>query len=115
MKKIIVVAAASVLLSGCLESGGSSGGQSLSQSESCVFSDIKDAQKECKNGQVALFAPRQWGNEQLPIYAAATFCDYRYSITHSNGAVSCIFTDVRLKEKPQDTAEADKKKGEAAK
>ncbi len=114
MKNIFVVTAISLMLSGCFDSG-TSGSQSVSQSDSCVFSEVKDARKECKNGQVALFVPRQWGNEQFPILAASVFCDYRYSIVQNNGGVSCIYTDVRLKEKPQEKAGSDKKKDEATK
>lgn len=117
MKKnqIIFVLAISVLLSGCFESGGSASNQLVSQSASCIFSAVNDAKKECKNGQVAVFMPGQWGNEQLPIYAASIFCDYRYSIVHDKGGVSCIFTDVRLKDKPQDKAESGKNKDESVK
>jgi hypothetical protein len=43
------------------------------QSESCLFTAINEADKVCKTGQVAVFVPLQWGNEQLPIYAASIF------------------------------------------
>lgn len=111
---MFVVLATSLVLSGCFESGGAIN-QAVSQSDSCMFSDIKDAKKGCKNGQVAIFLPMQWGNEQLPILAASAFCDYRYSVVQNNGGVSCIFTDVRLKEKEKDTAGLEKKKDEIAK
>jgi hypothetical protein len=100
MKKVILITAAlSLLLVGC---EGKSISPNVAQDSACYFMDIDSAKTSCKNGQVAVFAPSRWGNEQLPIYAASNFCDFRFSIVQTNGGVSCIFTDTRLKEKVAD-------------
>jgi hypothetical protein len=102
-----LLVAVSVVLCGCLEkSGTESKSISLSQDSLCLFSEFGDAKTKCKNGQVAVFAPSRWGNEQLPIYAASNFCDYRYTIVQNSGGVSCIFIDARLKENPKDNKSA---------
>lgn len=107
MKKILVFAAMSMMLSGCLEKVESTD-KTVSQDSSCYFQEFKNAKTNCKNGQIAIFAPSNWGNDQLPIYAASNFCDYRYSIVQNNGGVSCVFTDARLKDKPQVKKEENK-------
>ncbi|MEQ1526016.1 MAG: hypothetical protein ABL911_04635 [Gallionella sp.] len=103
MKTVFLLAGVSVMLGGCFEKPATDAEKaSLSQDASCVFSELSDAKTSCKNGQVAMFAPQRWGNEQLPIYAASSFCDYRYTVVQNNGGVSCIFTDARLKETTQE-------------
>ncbi len=97
MKRAFAVVVMSAMLTGCFE-----GAASVSQDSSCVFTQTDDAIKQCKNGQVAVFLPMQWGNDQLPVAAASSFCDYRFQIVQNNGGVSCIFTDARLKEKQQE-------------
>ncbi|MGB7651082.1 MAG: hypothetical protein WBL62_07815 [Gallionella sp.] len=100
MKKVILISTAlSLLLVGCAEKSSST---NVAQDSACYFMDIDSAKTSCKNGQVAVFAPSRWGNEQLPIYAASNFCDFRFSIVQTNGGVSCVFTDARLKEKVAD-------------
>ena len=59
-------------------------------SELCAFADDDEA-AICQPGQVALFVPNSWGNEQLPIIYAAKYCDFNFPIVHTNGAVTCVF------------------------
>jgi hypothetical protein len=59
-------------------------------SKLCAFSNDDEAVK-CQPGQIALYVPNSWGNEQLPIIYAAKYCDFNFPIVHTNGAVSCVF------------------------
>lgn len=44
----------------------------------------------CTAGQQLLFLPPSWGNEQLPVIAAAS-CDLRYPAVWSKGGLTCIY------------------------
>ncbi len=66
----------------------------IDQTSVCVYTDEQQA-KLCREGQLAMFQPASFGNEQLPILAAATYCDFNYQIIHTNGAVLCVFTAKR--------------------
>jgi hypothetical protein len=59
-------------------------------SKLCAFSNDDEA-KKCVAGQIALFVPQSWGNEQFPIIYAAKYCDFNFPVVHTNGAVSCVF------------------------
>lgn len=63
-------------------------------SKLCPFANDDEAVK-CQPGQIALFIPQSWGNEQLPIIYAAKYCDFNFPIVHTNGAVSCVFFNGR--------------------
>ncbi|GIX35135.1 MAG: hypothetical protein KatS3mg126_0914 [Lysobacteraceae bacterium] len=45
----------------------------------------------CVPGQKVAFLPMRWGNEQLPLYFAASNCDLRYSVAITNGGVVCQY------------------------
>lgn len=66
----------------------------LKQNEVCHVEEINEA-VSCKNDQVLMLTPSIYGNEQLPIYVAGLFCDFRHPIVASTAGVSCIFTDLR--------------------
>ena len=57
----------------------------------CQTSEISN---NCSAGDLITFTPNRWGNDQLPIFAAATFCDFNLSIVYNNGGVTCIKRDV---------------------
>lgn len=82
-----------LVLTGCFESYGSVSG--IDQSAVCRFADT-EAAKQCKNGQLAFFQPERFGNEQLPLMVAATYCDFNHPIIHNAGGVVCIFFSQRL-------------------
>lgn len=68
-----------------------------------LLCEVKNWQKDatalaCKAGQKVLFIPATFGNEQLPILFAAVNCDHRFSIALTNGAVSCIYTPLKMTE-----------------
>ena len=67
----------------------------------CLVPDANTAAKSCKNGQMLIFQPQVFGNEQFPVLIAGLFCDYRSPIVHSVGAVSCVFSDARKKDWPK--------------
>lgn len=107
MKKVIaVIALASAALTGCLDKDEAASKSANIQKESCRFMELENASTSCKEGQVALFMPGRWGNEQYPIVAASQFCDFRYQIVYNNGGVTCIYTGQRYEKKPEE------KKGE---
>ena len=64
---------------------------SIDQSSVCVYADEQEASK-CADGQLAWFAPNAWGNEQLPLMAAAKYCDFRHQVVQNNSGVVCVFT-----------------------
>ena len=59
-------------------------------SKLCAFANDDEA-ANCHSGQVSIYLPNSWGNEQLPIIYAAKYCDFNFPIVHTNGAVSCVF------------------------
>jgi hypothetical protein len=73
----------------------------------CEISDLSQGWATCKQGQVLAFLPPTWGNEQLPIMAAALYCDFHHPIVHTNGGVTCVYTGTR---KPVEVAREEKPK-----
>jgi len=65
------------------------------QSKLCIAENDAEASK-CGAGQLMFFRPARWGNEQLPLTAAALYCDFNHQIVQTNGGVVCVFTDKRL-------------------
>lgn len=55
-----------------------------------------DVLESCQPGERVLFMPNSWGNEQLPVRFAALYCDPRYSIALTKGAVSCVFDPANI-------------------
>lgn len=90
MKKIILLLILAVLaLTGCNQK------TQIDQSKMCMFSTDEEA-KQCKAGELAWLKPSSWGNEQLPLSAAAAYCDFNYEVMYNNSGVICVFTDKRL-------------------
>lgn len=67
----------------------------LEQNKVCQFANGDEASARCKDGDVAMWTPNSFANEQLPILYIALFCDFEAPITHTVGGVSCIFTSKR--------------------
>lgn len=88
MKKFGLIVVAALLSTGCSQKS------HIDQSEICVYSDEEEA-KECKAGELAWFKPDMWGNDQLPLSAAA-YCDFNYDVMYNNSGVICVFTDERI-------------------
>lgn len=89
MKHVFLALLAGALLAGCGDSS------SIKQDELCTYTSDDEA-KACKPGQLSYFQPTSWGNEQMPLNAAAAYCDFRHQVVHTNAGVLCIFTDKRL-------------------
>lgn len=85
---LLAIAAAS-LLSACGKA------DSIPQDTLCAYSTDEEA-KACKPGQLSYFQPSNWGNQQLPLQVAATYCDFNYQVMHTQAGVLCVFTDKRL-------------------
>jgi hypothetical protein len=69
---------------------------SIDQSSVCLF-DSEETAKQCKEGQLSFFQPKTFGNEQLPLIVAASYCDFNHQIVQTNGGVVCVFTAQRMK------------------
>ncbi|MFZ4878839.1 hypothetical protein ACL9RI_27460 [Janthinobacterium sp. Mn2066] len=64
----------------------------------CEVSDVgASALTACKDGDLFAFLPKSWGNEQLPIIAAAQSCDFNKAVVYNNGGVTCVFNGARLR------------------
>ncbi|MCX7099416.1 MAG: hypothetical protein NTV43_16085 [Methylococcales bacterium] len=70
-------------------------GSTIDQSSLCLF-DSEETAKQCKEGQLSFFQPSMFGNEQLPLIAAASFCDFNHQIIQTKGGVVCVFTGQRM-------------------
>ena len=52
----------------------------------CEVSNVgSNALDVCKDGDLFAFLPKSWGNEQLPIIAAAQSCDFNKAVVYNNG------------------------------
>jgi hypothetical protein len=61
--------------------------------ESCVVRELGlDETEMCAEGAVVLFAPRTFGNQQLPVIFVAGSCSFDHPIVANEGTVSCVFT-----------------------
>lgn len=89
----VLVVVLTITLTGCLEQVGAN--SALDQSSLCTFSNEENA-KLCTEGQLAFFQPERFGNEQLPLIAAAAYCDFRHQVVQTLGGVVCVFTTQRL-------------------
>lgn len=94
---MLLVGALSGMLSACGGGSGASGSASreVAQDSICVYAD-DDGARKCKEGQLAWFQPRSWGNEQLPLLVVATYCDTNHQVVMNNAGVVCAFTSKRL-------------------
>ncbi|MGY0503971.1 hypothetical protein [Luteimonas sp. e5] len=72
----------------------------LNQQALCVTNTVDGAADACQPGQRVAFLPNRWGNEQLPVLFAALHCDLRYSVVLTDGAVTCIY--IQLKDTEED-------------
>lgn len=55
----------------------------------CVVYDFDTS--GCKKGDVVLYMPSQWGNEQLPVEFAGKKCDMTKQVVWTNGGVTCVY------------------------
>ena len=62
-----------------------------------VQNTMEELNKNAKNGDIVVFLPRNWGNEQLPIYFVNMFCNTNYQVIMNKAGVVCTYTDIRLK------------------
>jgi len=92
-----------IVLLGCLgflsacNGGTATAERAIDQSSVCMF-DSREAAKACRDGQLAMFNPSSWGDEQLPLIVAATSCDWNHPVIHNKAGVVCVFTSQRLKQ-----------------
>lgn len=97
----ILLPAASIALVGCLQPSTTTvANESINQQDICEVKEWRaDAVSQaCKPGQKVVFLPNSWGNAQLPILFAAVNCDLRYSVALTEGAVTCIYQPISVKQ-----------------
>jgi hypothetical protein len=89
MKKLTLFAVfSSLILSSCLESVKNQESKE-DKSALCVIENKDEDVSRCKDGQLLVFLPNSWGNDQLPIIVAALYCNFDYSVVYNNGGVVC--------------------------
>ena len=89
MKKALLLALSVFALSGCYQNA------QIDQSKLCIASTDEEA-KKCTAGELILFKPSHWGNEQLPLNIAAAYCDFNHQVIYNNSGLICTYTDKRL-------------------
>lgn len=95
-KEFIAFSVTALLLMSCTAQSGQLLAK-VDQSSVCRF-DSNDTAKQCKERQLAFFQPDTFGNEQLPLVVAATYCDFDYPVIHNRAGVVCVFTSQRMKQ-----------------
>jgi hypothetical protein len=95
MKKLMLFTVCSgLILSSCFESGKKESKNENQESKDdkpvfCVIKHDGNDVSHCEDGQILVFLPDSWGNDQLPIDVAALYCDFDHSIVYNNGGVTC--------------------------
>lgn len=89
---------AGLVLAGCNDPAGTT---PILAEPACEIGSLDQGWGQCKEGQVMAFLPSSWGNEQLPVVAAALYCDFHHPVVHTHGGVSCVFTGARKQSQPQ--------------
>jgi len=69
--------------------------QAGSRDRLCCVSDLQTAYETCHDGDIVVFLPEVYGSDQLPVVAAASFCDFSKPIVWTKGGVCCVFTGRR--------------------
>ena len=92
--RLAAVVTAAIILSACQKT---ETGPALTHQICDVSRTGTNALDICKDGDVFAFLPGSWGNEQLPIVAAAQSCDFTRSVVYNNGGVTCVFNGARLR------------------
>lgn len=67
----------------------------LKQESVCQVSEVEEMVDSCKDGDILLFTPSIFGNEQLPVNIAGYACNFEHPIVWNKGGVSCVFTTKR--------------------
>jgi hypothetical protein len=67
----------------------------LKQNTTCLVHELDHIVKQCKDGDILIFAPSIFGNEQLPVKVAGLVCNFEHPIVSSVGGLSCVFTTAR--------------------
>lgn len=94
MKKLLLALGFAVSITS-FSASAAFGINSIDQAKVCQFANGDEAQDRCKDGDVAMWTPATFGNEQTPIFYVSLFCDFEAPIIHTVGGVSCIFTTKR--------------------
>lgn len=67
----------------------------LKQNSMCHVSNAEEMVQNCKDGDILLFTPQIFGNEQLPINITGFACDFERPIVWNASGVTCVFTTKR--------------------
>lgn len=67
----------------------------LKQDNLCMVNDVNEMVQVCKEGDILIFAPSIFGNEQLPVNVAGLVCNFEHPVVWTVGGVSCVFTTAR--------------------
>ena len=95
LKLLTVIAGSLIMLSSLVACKDVNSSRDVSQDGICSYSNEETA-KKCQDGKLAWFKPNSWGNEQLPLLVAATYCDTNHQVILNNSGVICVFTSKRV-------------------
>lgn len=73
------------------------GGKSdINQENVCKARSVEEIGRNCKEGDIMVYFPTTWGNEQLPVYITGIVCNINHQVVMNNAGIVCVFTDKRL-------------------
>ena len=87
------LAAAAVLTIGAVDSCPTAMAADTDGKRICSVTRVDDI-KGCAKGDQILFLPATWGNEQIPVIAAAS-CDLTQNMVWTKGGLTCIYAGPR--------------------
>lgn len=113
MRTVLVLAAFGLasLLVGCQGQDTHGINTNLDQDSLCIVNSMAydKIASQCEPGEKIVFLPPLFGNAQLPIKFAAVYCDLRYTVALTKGAVTCIYLPSTLPGKHKTTAKKQQK------
>ncbi len=67
----------------------------IADPNTCIVSKVEAVRSKCKVGDILVFAPNTFGNEQYPILVAGSACDFSKPIVWNTGGVACVLDKPR--------------------
>jgi len=64
----------------------------------CNVADANTAAERCKAGDLLVFQPPTFGNEQYPVLISGAFCDFSMQVVQTVGGVACVFSTARKRD-----------------
>lgn len=71
-------------------------GKEVNQANVCKAESFEEITGNCKEGDILLFTPKTWGNEQFPIAVSGIVCNINHQVIMNNSGVVCVYTEKRI-------------------